>query len=458
MTVSTAKPAASLKALLSLAWPVILARATQSVIGFTDALMVAPLGEEPLAAVTMGAMNTFAFIVLPMGVVFIVQSFAAQLRGRGDLEAVPRYAFYGLALAVVAGLLCLAALPLVSPLLAALDYAPRVQELMIEYLAIRLLSVAPAVGIEALGNWYGGLGNTRPGLVASVVAMFANVGGNYLLIEPRMGLPGYGAAGAAWASTLCSWLGFFVIFALFMQPAHRRWRVLPQLRRAEFLRMLRFGVPYGINWFLEFSAFAMFLNVVVAHLGTTVLAAFNVVIQINSISFMPTFGLSSAGAIMVGEAIGRKAHHEVWPLVRLTGKVACIWMGTVGVLYLAQAAELMTLFQPRDVESDALVSVGTRMLTLSAIWQLFDAVGITLSEALRAAGDTAWCMGARIVLAWVVFTPLGWLSVVVYQGGVRAVITAMCVYIALLATTFALRFASGKWRNIDLVGAEPTLV
>jgi MATE family multidrug resistance protein len=222
--------------------------------------------------------------------------------------------------------------------------------------------------------------------------------------------------------------------------------------------MLRFGVPNGINWFLEFSAFAMFLNVVVAHLGTTVLAAFNVVIQINSISFMPTFGLSSAGAIMVGEAIGRKAHHEVWPLVRLTGKVACIWMGTVGVLYLAQAAELMTLFQPRDVESDALVSVGTRMLTLSAIWQLFDAVGITLSEALRAAGDTAWCMGARIVLAWVVFTPLGWLSVVVYQGGVRAVITAMCVYIALLATTFALRFASGKWRNIDLVGAEPTLV
>ena len=58
----------------------ILARATQSVIGFTDALLIAPLGQESLAAVTTGALNTFSFIILPMGTVFIVQSFAAQLR------------------------------------------------------------------------------------------------------------------------------------------------------------------------------------------------------------------------------------------------------------------------------------------------------------------------------------------------------------------------------------------
>ena len=451
-------PGANLRALLALAWPVVLQRATQSGIGSPDAIMVSPLGEEPLAAATTGALNSFAVMVLPMGVVFIVQSFASQLRGRGDLKAIPRYAFYGLALALCAGLFAALCIPFVSPLLGRLHYAPRVHQLMSGYIVIRLLSVAPAMGMEALGNWYGGLGNTRPGLIASVVAMVANVLGNYLLIEPRLGLPGYGVAGAAWASTLSSWIGFAVIALGFFNPRERVWRCLRELHFGEFKRMLRFGVPSGVNWFLEFSAFALFLNVVVAHLGTTVLAAFMVVMQINSISFMPTFGLGSAGAIMVGEAIGRRAHDEVWPIVRLTGQVACTWMGSVALLYLVAADWLMRLFEPRDVSAEALMEVGTAMLVLSAIWQLFDAVGITLSEALRAAGDTAWCMGARIVLAWLVFAPFAWVSVVVFQGGVNYVIAAMVMYIALLAAAFAFRFVSGKWRNIDLVGAEPSLV
>jgi MATE family multidrug resistance protein len=461
-SMSEPKPqGATLGALLSLAWPVILARATQSVIGFCDALMVAPLGEEPLAAATTGALNTFAFIILPMGAAFIVQSFVAQLRGRGDLAATPRYAFYGLGLAVLAGVMVLPFFPFLDDVLLSLGYSPRVTELMSSYMIIRLLSVPGAVGIEALGNWFGGLGKTRPAMIAGIVAMVANVFGNWLLIMPRFGMPGLGVAGAAWASAASSYLGFAFLLALFMREREGgklASAALRELRWSEFVRVLRFGLPNGVNWFLEFSAFAVFINLVVGHLGTTVLAAFNVVIQINSISFMPAFGLASAGAIMVGEAIGRKALDEVWPLVRLTAGVAAAWMGSIALIYVGFAALLMSLFQPEGVRSTELVTVGTTMLALSAIWQLFDAVGLTFSEALRAAGDTAWCMGARLVLAWVVFTPAAWLAVLVLDGGVLTVMGALIAYIVALAVTFALRFASGRWRNIDLVGSEPELV
>ncbi len=63
---STSAQPASARVLLALAWPIVLARATQAVVGFSDALMVAPLGEETLAAVTTGALDTFAFVMLPM--------------------------------------------------------------------------------------------------------------------------------------------------------------------------------------------------------------------------------------------------------------------------------------------------------------------------------------------------------------------------------------------------------
>lgn len=448
-------PSASYRALLSLAWPIVLARATQSVVGFTDALMVAPLGEAELAAVTTGAMNTFALVILPMGTAFILQSFAAQLRGRGDLEAVRRYAFYGLLFAAGAALVAAAVTPLVPLALGRLDYEPAVREAMSRYMTIRLLSVGALVGSEALGNWYGGLGNTRVAMITGIATMTVNVLLNYLLIEPRLGLPGWGVAGAAWASVLAAVTGFAVVLGLFLRGAGledaARRGGLRGLRARELVRVLRFGLPNGVNWFLEFAAFAVFLNVVVAHLGTRVLAALNVVMQINSISFMPAFGLASAGAILVGEAIGRRAKDEVWPIVKRTGIAACGWMGTIGALYFLAPAQLIGLFEPRGGSGQGLVEIGTTMLMMSALWQLFDGLGMTLGESLRAAGDTTWCMLARISLAWLVFTPLAYVAVLVLGGGVVAVMLALACYLGAIALVLALRFASGRWRKIQLV-------
>ena len=76
-----------------------------------------------------------------------------------------------------------------------------------------------------------------------------------------------------------------------------------------------------MNWFLEFAAFQVFINFVLASLGDDTVAALNVVLAVNSISFMPAFGLASAGAILAGQAIGRGDRDAVWPQVRVT--LAC---------------------------------------------------------------------------------------------------------------------------------------
>jgi multidrug resistance protein, MATE family len=442
-------PETPLHRLLALSWPVVVARATQSVIGFSDALMVSPLGEESLAAVTTGAFNTFCVVILPMGISFILQSFAAQLRGKGDLVTVRRYAWYGLILAAIAGLSAGCAIPLVPYALRRFGYAPGVEHAMSVYMSIRLLSVGAVVGTEALGNWYGGLGNTRVQMVAGATAMVLNVVGCYALIQPRFGLPGYGVAGAGWASVFATWTGFAVVAVTFARDTLAAPTRAGALRMSEFARVLRFGVPNGANWFLEFAAFALFVNVVTAHLGTSVLAAFNVVLQINSVSFMPAWGVSTAGAILVGEAIGRGAKNDVWPLVRLTGTVVVGWMVSVGLLYLIAPASLVRMFVSHDGER--IVAAGTTMLTLAAVWQLFDGIGLTLSEVLRAAGDTSWTMAARIALAWGVFIPLAWGAVLWRGGGVVTLMLVLIVYIALLAGALAWRFASGRWRKIELI-------
>ncbi len=441
------------RVLLLLAWPVVLARSAQAVIGFCDAAMTAPLGEDALAAVTTGAMNTFALAILPMGIVFIVQSFAAQLKGAGQLGAARRYAWYGLILAALTGALSLAGIPATRGLLGLLPFEAGVQALMADYMEIRLLSLAGIVATEALGNWYGGLGNTRLHMGAALLQMALNVLLNWVLIFGNLGAPALGVEGAAWASVIATWGGAAALGLLFLaRYGYERDGGPLGLKLAEFIRMLRFGVPNGLNWFLEFAAFWLFINLVVSQLGTLVLAVMNVVIQINSVSFMPAFGVSSAGAILTGQAIGAGDHDEVPRLLQRTVTVTALWQGSVGLVYLAIPGALIAMFEPPTGAAARFLEIGVVLLPLSAAWQLFDAVAISVGEALRAAGDTAWALWARIVIAWILFVPSSVVFVLWLEGGYVAAILCIVAYIGALGVTLLWRFRTGAWRTIELTG------
>jgi multidrug resistance protein, MATE family len=440
--------------LLRLAWPIVVSRAAQVVVGISDALMVAHLGPGALAATTAGAFNAFSFLILPMGIVFIVASFSSQLAGRGDLAAARRYGFHGLLVAGFAQLAALAMLPLVGPALGLLDYAPEVGAPMARYLEVRLLSIGAAAGLEALANYYGGLGNTRLPMRANVAAMALNVAGNWVLIDGHLGAPALGVTGAAAASSLATWLAFLGLAGVFLAEGRRAGRLVPALRWAEFRRLLRFGVPSGLNWFFEFFAFSFFVNVVVAGLGTTALAAMMAVFQLNSVAFMPAFALASAGAILVGQAIGAGRRDDVPGVVRLTFATAGSWEGLVGLAYVAAPALLMAPFAREASSAAELVAVGSRILALSAVWQLADAAVATLAEALRAAGDTAFTLWARLGVAWAVFVPGSWFTVRVLGGRDLVATGWIAAYLGLLALVLLVRFRGGAWRRIVLVEPE----
>ena len=468
---------AGLRQLLLLAWPIVLARSAQAAIGFADAAMIAHLGEDALAATTTGALNAFGLMILPMGIVFIVQSFAAQLAGQRDLDGARRFAWYGLMLAGVTQVLSVLAIPLVGLAIQQLNYTPAVQVLLTSYVSIRLLGAGAAVATEALANWYGGLGDTRLSLLANVTAMLANIALNWVLIYGHLGMPALGVEGAAIASVIATWLGLLVVAVVFARgympatlPDSAPGEAAPvplrpvvsrgpgRLRWPEFTRMLRFGLPNGLNWFLEFSAFLVFINLIFADLGTLAVAALMVVFQVNSISFMPAFGLSSAGAILVGQAIGAGEHDRVPAIVKRTLLVAAAWQGLVGVVYLLVPVSIMGIFASDDLGASELARLGAVMLAISAAWQLFDAAVMAISEALRAAGDTTWVLLARVGLAWALWLPLSLWVIHGLDGGPPGATACMVAYFAALALAVAWRFHGGAWRRIDLTGArDPVL-
>ncbi len=441
------------RSLLRLAWPIVVSRSSQAVIGLCDALMVARLGETALAASTTGALNTLVLLILPMGICFIVSSFSSQLYGRGDPVGARRYGFYGLAVAAVTQVVILAMLPFLGAVLQrAGSFEPAVLTSLTAYMSFRLLGGGAVVGFEALSNYYGGLGNTQLPMRVSLLMMVANVGFNAVLIFGLLGMPALGITGAAVGSAMSAVLGFGIMLGLFVRDGRRLGTVVPTLYATELRRMVRFGLPAGFNWFFEFMAFILFVNVIVADLGTTTLAAFMTAMELNSVSFMPAFGLTSAGAILVGQRIGAKDLDAVPGVVRRTFAVTGVWMTIVSVVYLALPRTIFSLFvSERGPGADELLATGAFVVMCSASWQLCDAAATTLAEALRAAGDTDFTLIARLAIGWLLFVPGSYVTVRVLDMGIGVAVAWLVIYLGLLAVVLFIRFRTGVWRRIELI-------
>ena len=93
---------------------------------------------------------------------------------------------------------------------------------------------------------------------------------------------------------------------------------------------------------------------------------------------------------------------------------------------------------------------------LSALWQIFDAAGISISESLRATGDTTYPMWARTVIGWAIFVPGSWAHVRHYGGSVDAAAGWLMAYLVILSLVLVWRFQSGAWRKIELL-EEPVV-
>ncbi|HEY1098504.1 MAG TPA: MATE family efflux transporter, partial [Myxococcota bacterium] len=445
----------SLWQLLALALPVVVSRSAQVVISVTDAAMVSELGENALAATTTGGMNTFNVLVLPMGIVFIVQTFAAQLMGRGDVGATRRFAWYGLGIAMIAELMCLLSWPFIGNGVDLFGFSVEVKALMTSYLQVRLLTGGAAIGLEALGAWYGGLGNTRLPMITQIIAMVLNVALNWVLVTGRYGFPALGVQGSALASALATLTAFIVLFALFMLKVGMPKTDQPTGRLSvdEFVRLLRFGVPSGFNWFIEFMAFSFFINAVLPTLGTTAVAAMMSVMELNQVAFMPAFAIATSGAIFVGQAIGADRRDDVGRTVLLAFSAAVGWEALMALAYFIAPTTFLAPFVSQHATPEAaahFLAVGASMLVLSCAWQLVDAASMVFSEALRAAGDTTFTFLARLVIAWVVFVPGAWLTIRVYGGTEKSAVLWLAGYLGLLALVLWLRFKSGAWRTIQV--------
>jgi multidrug resistance protein, MATE family len=446
--------------ILHIAFPLILSTSSWSVLQFVDRMFLAWYSPEAIAAAMPSGILNYTISCLFIGTATYVSTFVAQYHGAGQDERIGAVVRQGALISLMGGIVLLALIPFAGPFFDWVGHEPAVRAYEKTFFRILCLGGFPAILTVALSGFFSGRGNTVPVMWVNIFATVLNLTLDYLLIFGNFGFPRWGVAGAAIAtviSMVCSCAVFLIIMA---KPEYiRRYRLLKGgLVDLPLLgRILRFGFPNGVQFFLDVAGFSVFL-LLVGRLGTSALAATNIAFNINTLAFMPMIGLGIAVSILVGQRLGRNdppsAERAVWSGFQLT----FLYMGTVALLYVVIPNLFLAPFfrgagTPEDI---SIRDTAVVLLRFVALYSLFDTMNIIFSSALKGAGDTRFIMYLLMILSLGVLIIPSWIALIVLHAGVYVGWCIASAYVCLLGIAFLLRFLAGKWKSMRVIETPPS--
>jgi MATE family multidrug resistance protein len=431
-----------------LAYPIVLTQMSQTLMHLVDSIFVGRLGAAQLGALGFAGIWIWTVFCIFSGCATGVQTFVAQAHGAGDERGCGRWAWQGLyAVVLPAAATLFAFAALAEPLWSRLGTTPELLEHALAYLWMRPAGLTGLAAWMVLAAFFRGLGDTRTPLVATLIANGTNAVLAYGLVLGRLGLPGWGVAGAGAATSIAEWVGAAVLLAGLLRPRLRHpfatRPVAPSGR--EIRRFLRTGAPIGGQWLLDMAAFAIFTTLV-ARMGNASMAATQAMLSLLSLSFMQAIGVGLAAATLVGRYKGARRLDAAVRSYHSATKLAVAVAVGVAALFVLAPETLLRMY----VDDAEVLRLGRPLLALGAVFQLFDALQIVAGGALRGAGDTRWPFWVQTALAWALRLPLVWLFAYRLGAGVLGAWYAEFAFILALAVALIWRFRSGAWQAVRI--------
>jgi len=448
---------AELRNLLGLAGPIIVSQLGQVGMNTADTIMVGPLGGEALAAAGLGSALHIFTIMLCTGVIIGMAPLVSQAFGAGEGERCNRILVQGLWLAVVLAIPVTIVTLYGEAIALRMGQDPRVAALAGGYMRALAWGVLPTFLFMAFRQYLEGMGIVKPVMVITFIGLGANIISNRLLIYGVEGwIPGLGIVGTGWATTIVRWT--MLLAVLFYLLRHSELRpfsgVSPLPEWGLLRRVVGLGLPVGGQLGMEIGLFS-FTAVMMGWLGTVPLGAHQVTMNIASTTFMVALGSSLAGSVRVGQQIGAQSPAGVRRAALGTYLLAAGFMSICVLLFLALPSQLIELY----TSDPAIVELGSKLILVAALFQLFDGMQVAGTAILRGAGDTRIPMFLAGFGYWLVGLPVGYLLGFRTDLGPVGVWLGLSVGLALVAVMLGFRvrrlIRGGADQLTGRVGPDP---
>lgn len=392
--------------LLRLSTPIVVAQVGMMAMGVIDTMMIARVGVEELAAVAIAATLTWAWGSFGQGVIHGMDPMVSQAHGAGDGDAAALALQRGLVVAVLVSIPVGALFVATGWSLEMLGQDPVVADLALTYMLARLPGVLGYHVYVALRLYLAGRTLTRPAMWVMFASNALNVFLNWMLIFGHLGFPPLGLLGAGIGTgitnlSLAVFLGLWIRGFRLHEGAWRRWD-RRSFELAGLAQYVRLGIPVGIQMWLEANAFSMGM-LMVGWLGVVELAAYQLVLNVASLTFMVPLGISIGAAARVGNLIG--AGHADW--LERSSRTALAMGGGV----MAIAAVCLIVFReglPRlYIQDAAVIALAATLFPIGGLFQIADGLQVVGSGLMRGMGRPRAGAIANLLGYYVFGLPLG---------------------------------------------------
>lgn len=434
--------------LLGLAYPIMITMISQTLMGLIDTIMVGRLGTSQLGAVGLSSTIIWTFFSFFNGLISSANTFISQDYGAKEYNKIGKTLWHYIYISLFSYVILIVFAPFSRHLLKIIGSSANVENYGTTYIRIMIYSGIGTFINFSLAGFFRGIGNTKTPMFIGIASNVINIIGNYLLIFGKFGFPRLEVLGAALATMFSIFTSTILYFIFVLSNRYNSiyiTRAFYKLDAVLMKRLLRIGLPMGVQFLLDNASFSLF-TAFIARMGDAQLAASNAAISLMSTSFMPLIGISIATTTLVGQFIGAKEINHARKSGYTSIKVGVIYTMIIALNFFIIPDKLMSIIS-KDPE---VIKLGSKILILAGIFQLSDGFGICANGTLRGAGDTRFTMIIGLTYAWLIFVPLSYVLGHTLNFGVVGAWAGAAVYIILYGITIFIRFYNGKWESIKI--------
>jgi MATE family multidrug resistance protein len=402
-----------IRPMLRLAAPLAMAELGWMAMGFVDTIMAGRLGAAAIGAGSLGNMLFYPIVICGTGMLLGMDTLVSQAFGARDDAACRRTLVQGLWVAAGVAPVVSVLLALMMPLLHSVGTNPRVMELLGPYLFAMIWGIPPLLAYSALRRYLQAVDIVKPITFAVITANLLNFGGNWLFMYGNWGAPRLGLMGSGISTSISR--VYIALVLLIAVLRHKRGQSLerpsgsgaPSAWRPQWAvirNLVVLGFPSAMQILVEGAVFGA-VTVMAARFDEVSLAAHSIAVNVVSITFMVPLGISSAAAIRVGQAVGRKSPAGIavagWTALLLGAG----FMSTAGLALGFAPRWIARLYTP---EAGVIVASAS-LLRIAALFQIFDGIQVVATGALRGLGDTRTPALAHLTGYWAIGMPVAYI-------------------------------------------------
>lgn len=439
------------RTILRLAVPSVMESMLTTMVYLVDTILIGWLN-DPVALAAVGLSSTLMWAAdgLFRAISISASAMVARAWGRRDFEAARETAGQSLLLSVIVAAALMALLiPIAKLFLQVMGGEPEVVLRGTEYVRIILATSVISFPLTVANSIMRATGDTQKPMYITGLMNAVNVVSAYVLIFGLGPIPRMTLRGAALSTSVARTLGGVIALGILFStrtPVHLRLRHLFRWDWNLIGRMGRISLPNIGETLVSRMGFILFMRIL-SSLGTVALAAHQIALRIESLAFMPGWGLATAAAALVGQALGAEQEEVAEQGIRRTLVIGNGLMILLGVLFIVLGPAIVRIFGVRDVE---LTHSAATVIRISALELPGLCSVMIMGGCLRGAGDTRTPMVVTLVGTLLFRVPTTYLFAIVLNGGLPGVWLATAVDWGMRALTMCVLYMRGGWKTVKV--------